>query len=202
MAVSRRPRPAGLALAAAIIAIVAAGCGAAAGRDTPAATATVPASASVPASTTVPVGWSSMRLPSGAILPYPPGFRPIAGDPGSASAAVFDAGGTIRAYLNATPATPDETLAGWTSFRLRHIAGDGDHDIRMLASRTDVARGAGRESCVVDRYTTSRTSYRELACIVLPGHGARGYVLVAAAQPAAWAREHASLALALHKFVI
>jgi hypothetical protein len=123
----------------------------------------------------------------------------LPGDPGSATAAVFDSNGLIRAYLNATPATPDETLANWTRFRIHHNAAEERH-VRLLAARTNVARGASRESCVTDRYATTRTQYEELACIVTTPHRHPATVLVAAAQPKVWSYELPTLIYALDHF--
>ena len=63
------------------------------------------------------VGWGTLRLASGAALPYPLSWRRIQSDNGSASAALFNADGTIRAYLNVTPAIGSETLANWARFQ-------------------------------------------------------------------------------------
>lgn len=187
-----------------VIALTIAGC--AAGRSTgtggrPArgAVSSEPA-ASTEASPALPAGWHGLRLTSGALLPYPPGWRRVNGDPGSASAALVDARGAIRAYLNATPADSHETLAGWARFRVRHNAAEGDRNVRLITVRSGVRLGAGRASCVVDDYTTSRSRYRELACIVAPTSGRQSTVLIAAAQPSAWARERPLLDFALEHF--
>ena len=148
----------------------------------------------------LPVGWGRLRLRSGAVLPYPASWRKLRSDPGSASAALLDRDGTIRAYLNATPADGHETLAGWARFRVRHNAAEGDRAVRLLRAQTDVVLRAGRASCVTDRYVTSRSKYHELACIVAPANGANATVLVAAAQPEAWASERRAFAFAINHF--
>src|SRR5437016_2229872 len=58
----------------------------------PARAGTVPEASGV-----LPAGWARLRLRSGITLPYPASWRQVSGDPGSASAASFDAAGTIRA---------------------------------------------------------------------------------------------------------
>ena len=100
----------------ALVAIAIAGCGAGAsggGVATSVSTQHAARAAAVPA---LPVGWGRLRLRSGAVLPYPASWRKLRSDPGSASAALLDRDGTIRAYLNATPADGHETLAGWARF--------------------------------------------------------------------------------------
>ena len=178
-------------MAALAAAIAIAGCGAAPG-STAASDGTGPPVAHLTRT------WRSLRLPSGAVLPVPPGWRAIAGDPGSASAAVFGPNDLIRAYLNATPARAGETLADWTRFRIGHNA-EEERDVRLLESRTNVVRRGGRESCVVDSYTTTRTQYQELACIVTarPRHAAT--VLVAAAQLRLWHNELPTFTRALDR---
>jgi hypothetical protein len=140
-------------------------------------------------------------MPSGGQLPYPPGWRSLAGDPSSVSAALTGPDGLIRGYLNATPAEPNETLAGWSHFRISHNADDGDRDVHVISVRRDVRlqRGA-RASCVADRYATSRTSYRELACLLMPADRGPRTVLVAAAQSGAWAADEPLLNFALAHF--
>ena len=186
----------------ALIAIAVGGCGtgarvAAGGR--PADGGRSPTAASPVASP--PTGWKALRLASGALLPYPPGWREVSGDPGSASAALRDRDGTIRAYLNATPADGNEHLAGWARFRVRHNAGEGDRHERVINVDNNVRLGAGRAACVVDDYSTSRSRYRELACIVAPAHGRRATVLIGAAQPQAWAHERPLVRFAIDHFI-
>ncbi len=181
------------------LAIAAAGCGVA--GQPPGTVGRRPASGAVSSSLgNLPRGWGALRLATGAALPYPPDWRRISGDPGSASAAVLAATGTIRAYLNVTPAQPPESLSDWTEFRLRHVAGDGDRNIRLISTGSPRRIGPKTGACVTDQYTTTRTTYRELACIVAPDHGARGTVLVAAAQPDIWTRERPAFEFAFSHF--
>jgi hypothetical protein len=174
---------------AAIAAIAIAGCGAGA-----------PAPHVARAAPSLRAGWRGLRLPSGAVLPQPPGWRTIAGDPGTLSAALFDTDGLIRSYLNATPATRVETLADWTKFRLRHNTEELSH-VRLLGAYTARLRGGREKACVIDRYSTAHTRYQELACLVTSGDWHSATVVVAAAQPIAWPNELPTLTYALDHFV-
>ncbi len=68
-----------------------------------------------------PAGWKVARS-SGGALAYPPGWRPVETDPGTASVALLGRGGRIKGYLNATPKQGAETLANWSRFRPEHNA--------------------------------------------------------------------------------
>jgi hypothetical protein len=197
------PRRPGPWAAGALIAITLAGCGAAVGElhgdRRRARSASAPASAP-DARGTLPAGWRRLRLPSGAVLPYPGGWQVLEGDPGSASAGAIGPDGTIRAYLNATPAEGGETLVGWARFRVRHNIAEGDRDVRQVQGQSTVRLASGYGSCVVDDYSTSRSRYRELACIIAPFDGGRATVLIAAAPPRAWARERPVLEFAIDHF--
>ena len=57
-------------------------------------------------------------------------------------------------------------LANWSRFRPEHNRGEGDRDVRLIASSSDLTFRAGRGSCVIDDYTTSKATYREIACLV------------------------------------
>jgi hypothetical protein len=178
----------GVAGGSAIAAVIAlAGCGSS-------------TSGSTTASAAKAVRWGTLRLPSGAALPYPLSWRRVQSDKGSASAALFNADGTIRAYLNVTPAIRSETLANWARFRVGHNADEGDRNVRVLSKQTNVPLDGGRGSCVTDQYTTTRTSYRELACVVAPSGAAMRVVLVAAAQPDVWDTERHVLQFAIDHF--
>lgn len=172
---------------AVVVTVAAAGCGSAASGQHPAAGG-------------LPAGWRTVRLASGATLPYPPGWSKIHSDPGAASAVLYGTGGTIRAYLNATPADPNEHFADWATFRVHHNADEGDRHVKLISTQTNVPVGAERGSCVVDQYLTTRTSYRELACLLSAPNGGARIVLVAAAQPNAWAREQSTLKFALDHY--
>src|SRR3954471_12101637 len=112
-----------------------------------------------------PPGWHIARTVAGSALPYPPGYRPIKTDPGTASVALVRRGDAIAAYLNATPRQGTETLANWRRFRPDHNRGEGGRDVRVVASSSDLTFRSGPGSCVIDIYTTSKTTYRETACL-------------------------------------
>jgi hypothetical protein len=145
-----------------------------------------------------PAGWNVARTVGGATLAYPPGWRPIKTDPGTASAAVLGAGGRIEGYLNATPRQGAETLANWSRFRPEHVRREGARGVRLLASTSDAQFRSGRGSCVLDTYTTSKDTYREIACLV-SGRGSSA-VVVAAAPSVLWGRHAKSLERAVASF--
>jgi hypothetical protein len=146
-----------------------------------------------------PIGWSVARLMTGPMLPYPPGWRPIKTDAGTASAAVVGPGGRIDAYLNVTPKQAAETAANWSSFRPQHNRREGDRAVRVIAAARNLTFRSGRGSCVIDEYSTSTASYREIACLVTrTGSSA---VVVAAARTSLWDREVATLERAVSSFV-
>ena len=136
-----------------------------------------------------PRGWKLARLPSGAAtFAYPRAWRPIRTDPGTASVALIGHGRRIRGYLNATPRQGTETLANWPSFRIQHLREEErSKDVRLIAGAHGLRFRSGRGSCVIDSYRTSRTRYREIACLVA---GTRtSSVVVAAAPSKTWARQ-------------
>ena len=136
-----------------------------------------------------PRGWKVARLPSGAAtFAYPRSWRPIRTDPGTASVALIGEGRSIRGYLNATPRQGTETPANWPSFRIHHLReDDSSKDVRLIASARGLRFRSGRGSCVIDSYRTTRTRYREIACLVA---GTRtSSVVVGAAPSKTWARQ-------------
>lgn len=138
-----------------------------------------------------PPGWSVARSTAGA-LAYPPGWTPIKTDPGTASVALLGSAGAIDAYLNATPRQGKETLANWSHFRPAHNKGEGSHDVRLIASATNLTFRSGRGSCVIDDYTTtSKARYREIACLVAGPTSST--VIVAAAPIALWDQQAGTL---------
>jgi len=150
------------------------------------------------APSTPPAGWKLARTPAGAVLAYPPGWRPIVTDPGSASVALTNKRGLIEGYLNATPTDGRETLANWTRFRPQHNREEGDRSVRLLAATSSAPFRTGRGSCVIDSYVTSRAAYREIACLVSgPTSSA---VVVAAAPSALWDQQAATLQKAVSSF--
>jgi hypothetical protein len=145
-----------------------------------------------------PTSWNVARSLGGA-LPYPPGWRRIKTDSGTASVALLGADDRIDGYLNATPRQGTETLGNWSRFRPAHNRREGDRSVRLIASSDQLAFRSGRGACVIDDYTTSKSTYREIACLV---SGPRAPAVVVAAAPAAlWKRQAATLERAVSSFV-
>ena len=146
-----------------------------------------------------PTGWKVARIAGGSTLAYPPGWRAIKTDRGTASVALLGGGDRIDAFLNATPKQGPETLANWSRFRPQHNRGEGNRRVRVAASASDVSFRSGRGSCVIDSYTTSKAAYREIACLVAsPSSSA---VVVAAAPSSLWDDQAATLERAVSSFV-
>jgi len=137
-----------------------------------------------------PPGWNVARSTGGA-LAYPPGWTPIKTDPGTASVALLGSAGAIDAYLNLTPRQGKETLANWSHFRPAHNKGEGNKDVRVIASSTNLNFRSGHGSCVIDDYTTSKARYREIACLVAGPTSST--VIVAAATTALWDQQAVTL---------
>ncbi len=136
------------------------------------------------ATTTPPTSWRRLTLPSGlATLSLPPGFRPVRGDPGTASAAFLGPRGTYLGYLNATPRQGNEGLHDWARFRLAHLRQDEAVSVREDTQVSALSTGRTRRSCVTDDYTTTvgRHPFHEVACLVMAGRFAS---VVVAATPA------------------
>ena len=146
-----------------------------------------------------PAGWKVARIPRGPALAYPPGWKPITTDPGTATVALLGGGERIDGYLNATPKQGSETLANWSHFRVDHNREEGSRQVRLVASANDLRFGSGRGSCVIDSYTTSKAAYREIACLVA-GPSSTG-VVVAAAPAELWHDRAATLHRAVSSFV-
>jgi hypothetical protein len=146
-----------------------------------------------------PTGWKVARIPRGSALAYPPGWRPIKTDRGTATVALLGGGERIDGYLNATPEQGSETLANWSHFRVNHNRGEGSRDVRLVASANDLRFRSGRGSCVIDSYTTTKAAYREIACFVA-GQNSRA-VVVAAAPAELWHDQAATLQRAVSSFV-
>jgi hypothetical protein len=145
-----------------------------------------------------PSGWTVARTHGGATLAYPPGWTPIKTDPGTASVARLGPGGRIDGFLNATPRQGTETLANWSRFRPRHNEGEGDRRVRLVAATAGARFRSGRGACVIDTYTTSKATYREIACLVT---GPRSSAVVVAAAPSAlWDQRAPALRRAVSSF--
>ena len=134
-----------------------------------------------------PATWHRVTTQSGeAVLSYPPPFMPIAGDHGSASAAVESRTGKILAYVNVTPGEGDEQLKGFGRFRVHLIGKDDDRDVHLDSSAEDLAFRGGTGSCVIDDYLTrvGNNHYKEIACLVVGQHASS--VVIAAGANADW----------------
>jgi hypothetical protein len=146
-----------------------------------------------------PTGWKVARIAGGSTLAYPPAWRAIKTDPGTASVALLGGGDRIDAYLNATPKQGPETLANWSRFRPDHNRGEGSRSVRVVASANELSFRSGRGSCVIDSYTTSKAAYREIACLVVSPSSTA--VVVAAAPTSLWHDQAATLQQAVSSFV-
>ena len=146
-----------------------------------------------------PTGWEVARIPGGSTLAYPPGWRAIKTDPGTATVALLGGGERIEGYLNATPEQGSETLANWRRFREDHNRGEGSRHVRLVASANDLRFRSGRGSCVIDSYTTPTAAYREIACLVAGPNSSA--VVVAAAPADLWHHQAATLQRAVSSFV-
>jgi hypothetical protein len=134
-----------------------------------------------------PGGWPVARIATGATLPFPTGWRPEAGDAGTATAVLQGADHAILGFLNLTPRQGGERVRTWAAFRLAHNAQEGDRDGKALAVGTGLRFRSGRGSCILDAYaTTTGARYTELACLVT-GRKASS-VIVGAAPPQLWSR--------------
>jgi len=133
-----------------------------------------------------PAGWRRVAIPSGAAFSTPPGWRAVKGDRGTASAALLDASGRYRGYLNLTPRQSTESLANWATFRVAHNRDEhATQDVVQSTAHGLRFRDGARGSCVQDAYaTTSGAHYVEIACLVA---GRRiSTVVVGAALAGAW----------------
>src|SRR4051794_20371312 len=146
-----------------------------------------------------PTGWGAARIAQGPTLAYPPGWRPIKTDRGTATVALLGGGERIEGYLNATPKQGSETLANWSRFRVDHNRGEGSRHVRLAASADGLRFRSGPGSCVIDSYTTSKAAYREIACLVA-GQNSNA-VVVAAAPAELWHDRAATLQRAVSSFV-
>jgi hypothetical protein len=126
-----------------------------------------------------------VRIPSGAVLAYPPSWRRVHGDPGTATVVLLGPSGLIVGYLNLTPRQGSETPGNWPRFRPLHNGEEGDTDVRILGTATGLKFRAGRGSCVEDSYATSTGArYIELACLVRADRTSS--VVIGASRPSQW----------------
>ena len=126
-----------------------------------------------------------VRIPNGATVAYPPGWRRVHGDPGTATVALVGSDHRFLGYLNLTPRQGAETLRNWGRFRVEHNAEEGERNGRALAVGTGLRFRTGAGSCVRDSYTTTTgTQYIELACLVVGPRASS--VIVGASPPRSW----------------
>ena len=195
-AISRRTARIALAASLGAVAATGGGCGSQASHTQPAGASSGTAASGTAAAwlrtTPPPPGWPVARVPWGAQLTYPPGWRPAHGDVGTATVVLHASDGKLVGYLNLTPRQGDERLSDWPSFRTDHNREEGDRAVRRLAAATNLVFPTGRGSCVRDAYTTKTGAhYIETACFVV---GSRtSAVVVGAASPTAWARQSADI---------
>jgi hypothetical protein len=126
-----------------------------------------------------PAAWSRAAISSGAAtVAHPSSWQSIPGDAGTVSFAIRDRKGRYAGYINVTPRQGGERLAGWSAFRMRRNAEEGDKQVRELSSSQNVAFADARGSCVLDDYLSRVGShpYRELACIVAGRHATSVFV--------------------------
>ncbi|HEX3361896.1 MAG TPA: hypothetical protein VHS74_12960 [Solirubrobacterales bacterium] len=148
----------------------------------------------------VPADWTTVRLPgSAARLSAPASWEAAPGDPGTRTLVTRAPSGKIIGYLNATPRQGDENAADWAGFRVEHNRGEGDREVRRLASARDLHFRSATGSCVIDSYLTiTGNRYREIACLVAGRSSTT--VIVAAAPPSRWHSEGPLLRRAVNAF--
>jgi hypothetical protein len=150
-----------------------------------------------------PTSWRHLTLPNQtAVLSYPPGLRPLAGDKDAVSAARFSPSGAFQLYLNATPRQGSEQLAHWAAFRLQLLRSDTAASAHQVAAAQRIKFRGGTGSCVIDRYVTriGGHHFQEIACLVR-GHTSAS-VIVAAAPAATWARARPLLLRAVAAYLV
>jgi hypothetical protein len=144
----------------------------------------------------VPRHWAVVRIASGSELAYPPGWRIVPGDRGTATAVLLGEEGRYLGYLNVTPRQGAENVATWASFRIAHNADEGDTAVKRIAAATGLRFRAGHGSCVKDSYTTrTGARYVEVACLIA-GPRAES-VIVGAAPRDSWSSTSTALERAI-----
>jgi hypothetical protein len=153
-----------------------------------------------PAPAPAPATWRHIRLDSGATMAYPPGWRVLAGDPNTATAALLDPHGQYLGYLNLTPRQGHEAQTSWASFRPHHNVAEGEKAVTAMDSATGLRFRGGQGSCVRDAYTTSaHIRYVEIACLVNGRHASS--VIVGAAPSERWAQERSIIERAISALI-
>jgi hypothetical protein len=132
-------------------------------------------------------------------MAYPPSWRLIKTDRGTATAALRASGGRYVGYLNITPRQGEEKLATWRTFRINHNHHEGDRSVVRLAYAGGLPFLDGHGNCVKDSYVSGTgVHYVEIACLVV---GAKATtVIVGAGPPSAWARVSGSIERAISGF--
>jgi hypothetical protein len=147
-----------------------------------------------------PATWRHSRLDSGATMAYPPGWRVLAGDPDTTTAALLDTHGYYLGYLNLTPRQGHEAQASWASFRSHHNVAEGEKNVTVIDAAAGLRFRSGQGSCVRDAYTTSTNNrYVEIACLV-DGRRASS-VIVGAAPGKRWAQERSIIERAISALI-
>jgi hypothetical protein len=146
-----------------------------------------------------PAGWQVARIATGAQLAYPPTWRRIKGDPGTATAALKAPSGRYLGYLNVTPQQGEETLSDWRTFRIEHNHEEGDRSVVRLAYAGGLRFLDGHGNCVKDAYISGTgVHYIEIACLV---SGAKATsVIVGAGPPSTWRQVSGSIERAIAGF--
>jgi hypothetical protein len=118
---------------------------------------------------------------------YPPGWRRIRSDAGTASAALIDHRKGFLGYLNITPRQSNERIADWGRFRARQNMDENDRFVRILAMSALLRFRTGAGACVKDAYTTTTGNrYVELASLIAGRRAST--VIVGATPPHTWSR--------------
>jgi len=133
-------------------------------------------------------------------MSYPPGWRSLRGDAGTATAGLLGPHGRYLGYLNLTPRQSYETLANWAAFRVHHNANEDDRAVTVEASARDLTfRGGRRGACLRDSYTTTiDVRYIEIACLVAGPRAST--VIVGAAPPDRWPQTGPAIERAISAF--
>ena len=146
-----------------------------------------------------PSGWRVARIPTGAEFTYPPSWRLIKTDPGTATAALRTPGGQYLGYLNITPQQGEERLGNWRTFRIEHNHEEGDRSVVRLAYAGGLRFLTGHGDCVKDAYISGTgVHYIEIACLVA-GTKAKT-VIVGAGPPSSWSQVSGSIERAISGF--
>ena len=146
--------------------------------------------------TATPAGWATVTIARGATISYPPGWRRVHGDRGTASVMLFGPHQRILGYLNLTPRQGSESQSNWARFRVDHNREEGERAVRTLRAARDLRFLTGHGSCVQDSYTTAAaTHFIEIACLI--GGRRSSFVAVGATPPDQWPKMSALIERAI-----